>query len=184
MFSLKENSYRADMSSEIVSFYTVLCSIFSVTFTKHFRTWDPTQNAMLFADINTPLFAKNYSFVVRRPIKAQLRYMISVYHPMTFTSPKNILGFVKNRTKTKPAISPGNRRLYYCSLIFWCKTGDTRQCKLLSHLTPSCICLNNSSPSWSSQVGINHVKTKKKKLSVQKPKCFYLPRYAVELWKR
>lgn len=38
MFSLKENSYRADMSSEIVSFYTVLCSIFSVTFTKHFRT--------------------------------------------------------------------------------------------------------------------------------------------------
>jgi len=77
---------------------------------------------MLFADINTPLFAKNYSFVVRRPIKAQLRYMISVYHPMTFTSPKNILGFVKNRTKTKPAISPGNRRLYYCSLI-----SDVRQ---------------------------------------------------------
>lgn len=27
-------------------------------------------------------------------------------------------------------------------------------------------------------------KDKKKKLSVQKPKCFYLARYVVELWKR
>lgn len=35
---------------------------------------------------------------------------------------KNILGFVKNRTKNKPATSPGKRRLYYCSLI-----SDVRQ---------------------------------------------------------